>query len=391
MPSARRGCPRACRSVCSTVLAITMLNGSPGTRVASSEPDVAPDVVQELVHSELHGLKVYAPDGRTFLVNAKDDRGIAQIYIGHAGQADLTCITGVQRPGGPKPDRFKMQPHWHPSGKWIFVAVERDEYSPPPLVGGNRKLVEGWLQCGLWTNMYAVSPDGAVWQQLTDFRSGTPGVPDGFTGPAITPDGTKAVWSQIVDCNIFAYWPFGRWELIVADVTIAGGAPAFSHQRTITPAGMHWNEPGNFHPDNESLLLSGSVERDAQGMDQYILNIRTGQLRNLTNSPTVWDEHGVFSPDGTRIIFMSAYPYRSDANSSKTLNIKTEFMLMHADGTGLQQITHFLQPGYTEYSAADHGIAACAIWSPDGRSALLSRLEFPDYSYWTIRFADRGR
>ena len=126
-----------------------MLNGSPGTRVASSEPDVAPDVVQELVHSELHGLKVYAPDGRTFLVNAKDDRGIAQIYIGHAGQADLTCITGVQRPGGPKPDRFKMQPHWHPSGKWIFVAVERDEYSPPPLVGGNRKLVEGWLQCGL--------------------------------------------------------------------------------------------------------------------------------------------------------------------------------------------------------------------------------------------------
>ena len=30
-------------------------------------------------------------------------------------------------------------------------------------------------------------------------------------------------------------------------------------------------------------------------MDQYLLNIRTGQLQNLSNTPTVWDEHGVIS------------------------------------------------------------------------------------------------
>ena len=111
-------------------------------------------------------------------------------------------------------------------------------------------------------------------------------------------------------------------------------------------------------------------------MDQYILNIRTGKLINLTNSPTVWDEHGVFSPDGEKIIFMSAYPYRSDPKSSKALSIKTEFMAMNKDGSNLMQLTHFRQSGYPEYSEKG-GIAATAEWSPDGGSAYLSRLFFP--------------
>src|SRR5204863_2991572 len=146
-----------------------------------------------------------------------------------------------------------------------------------------------------------------------------------------------------------------------------GGVPTFTNLRNITPAGMSWNEPGNFHPDNESLLITGSDQKDAEGMDQYILNIRTSKLTNLNNSPTVWDEHGVFSPDGEKIIFMSAYPYRSDPNASKVLTIKTEFMVMNKDGANLIQLTHFRQPGYPEYSDLG-GIAATAEWNPDGRS-----------------------
>ena len=108
---------------------------------------------------------------------------------------------------------------------------------------------------------------------------------------------------------------------------------------------MHWNEPGTFSPDNVSLLLSGSVEKDAQGMDIYKLNIQTGRAVNLTNSPTVSDEHGVFSPDSEKIIFMSAHPYRADPSASNMLSIKTEFMLMNEDGTGLTQLTHIRSRG----------------------------------------------
>ncbi len=333
--------------------------------------------------SALQGLTVYAPDGRRYLVNMPDSAGTPQIYVSQDGSSNLVCITCVQRLNGPKPERFKMQPHWHPSGNWIFLAVERDDYTPPPFA--TKAYIDGQLQNGIWTNMWAVSPDGMLWYRMTDFQSGVTGVADGFTGPAFTPDGKKAVWSQIMDGNIFVYYPFGRWQLTQADFDTPGGIPTFTNVTNITPPGMNWNEPGNFHPDNESLLFTGSNQSDAEGMDQYILNIRTGNLVDLTNSPTVWDEHGIFSPDGQKIIFMSAYPYRSDPSSSQILTIKTEFMLMNKDGSNLTQLTHFLQPGYPEYSAAG-GIASTAEWSPDGSTAHLSRLFFPAYEYWDLTF-----
>jgi len=342
------------------------------------------DVV-ELRKSETQGLQITSPDGSRFLVNKEDEKGTAQIYVGTTGSSDLTCLTCTERPGGPKRERFKMQPKWHPSGRWIFLAVERDKYSPPPIVGWNRKYVEGQLQNGVWTNMWGMSSDGTRWHRLTDFASNVKGTADGYTGPAFTLDGKQLVWSQIVDGNIFQYTPFGRWELTRADFEERNGVPRLTNLKNITPPGMHWNEPGNFRPDNVSLLITGSTEKDAQGMDQYILNIKTGALQNLTNSPTVWDEHGILSPDGEKIIFMSAYPYRADRNASRVLSIKTEFMLMNKDGSDLVQLTHFREPGYPEYSSKG-GIAATPGWSYDGRSANLSRLFFPDYEYWEVIF-----
>jgi Tol biopolymer transport system component len=150
---------------------------------------------------------------------------------------------------------------------------------------------------------------------------------------------------------------------------------------------MHWNEPGNFSPDNETVLLSGSTEKDATGQDQFILNIRTGECKNLTNTPTVWDEHGVFSPDGEKIIFMSAYPYRDIKGSSSVLSIRTDFMLMNKDGSGLTQLTHFKDRGHEHWKQNPKGgIAACACWSPDGRSAQLTTLIFPKYEFWDLEF-----
>jgi Tol biopolymer transport system component len=339
--------------------------------------------VKALTKTNVDGIVVPSPDGRRYLVNKEDARGIGQIYIGTTGSTGLTCISCTQEPGGPKPDRYKTQPAWHPSGRWIFVPVERDKYSRPPILGWNKGFVKGQIRNGLWTNMWAVSPDGARWVRLTDFSSTPAGTPDGYTGPAVTDDGRKVAWSQIVDGNILKY-TFGRWELMLADFEETHGTPALVNPRNITPDKMYWNEVGNFHPDNESLLLSGSVEKRAEGMDQYVLNIRTRQLINLTNTPAVWDEHGLFSPDGKKIIFMSAYPYRDDRNSSGVLTLKTEFMLMDTDGSHLTQLTHFRARGYPESNK--RGVAANPVWNPDGRSAALRVLLFPDYEDWMVEF-----
>jgi Tol biopolymer transport system component len=338
--------------------------------------------VKELKRNQA-GVTVPSPDGTRYLVNKEDGKGVGQIYIGTTGSAALTCISCAQQPEGPKPDRYKTQPTWHPSGRWIFVPVERDKYVKTPILGLSRQYVKGQIRNGLWTNMWAVTPDGARWVRLTDFDD-KPGNPNGFTGPAVTPNGRTVAWSQIVDGNVFKY-TFGKWELMLADFVDDRGVPSLANARNITPENMFWNEVGNFHPDNESLLLTGSVEKRANGMDQYILNIRTHRLTNLTNSPTVWDEHGYFSPDGQTIIFMSAYPYRDDPKSSEILSIKTEFMLMNSDGSDLTQLTHFKTKGFPESKSG--AIAANPVWYPDGRSAALRGLVFPDYEDWTIVFA----
>ncbi|HYF51684.1 MAG TPA: hypothetical protein VEJ63_19875 [Planctomycetota bacterium] len=365
----------------SVVLALIAIVGCAGDRDRRDKKDQHdPWEVKEL--KKVGFICEYSPDGNSYLVNKEDAKGIVQVYIGKTGSTELTCITDTQQPGGPKPERLKMQPHWHPGGRWIVMAVERDEYAKPWM--SSPEIIEGTLQCGIWTNIWAVTPDGKKWHRLSDFKSNVKGTADGFTGVAFTPDGKKGVWSQIVDGNIFQYWPFGRWELIVADWEEVNGVPRFANHKDITPEGMHWNEPGNFHPDGQQLLITGSVEKDQQGMDQYILNIRTGKLTNLNNTPDVWDEHGVFSPDGEKIIWMSALPYRANPNSSKVLSIRTEFMLMNKDGSDVRQLTRFREEGSPEYH---QGIAACAIWNPDGKTVQMTSLVFPNYEFWQLTFA----
>jgi hypothetical protein len=80
---------------------------------------------------------------------------------------------------------------------------------------------------------------------------------------------------------------------------------------------------------------------------------------------------------------MSSYPYRADTSSYHTFSLKTEFMLMNKDGSGLQQLTHFRTPGFTESS---QGIAATGFWSEDGKSIYAQSLVFPDYDNWVIKF-----
>ena len=71
--------------------------------------------VKELKKSPVQGLKVYAPDGRRYVINKEDGKKVGQMYVGDEGSGALTCITCEERPGGPRAKRLKMQPHWHPS------------------------------------------------------------------------------------------------------------------------------------------------------------------------------------------------------------------------------------------------------------------------------------
>jgi hypothetical protein len=325
----------------------------------------------------------YNADSTLYMINKQDrpgKKGVFQIYIGKRGDKDsvLTCIS-LNGPNGKKRSfkkLNKMQVQWHPSGKFLICAVEWDNY--PELHYTPRKTLLGLLACGIWMDIWAVTPDGKTWTKLVKTVRG-------FTGPAFTPDGSKCVYAEAKDTGDLRRDKFGCWWLRFAEFNVVNGVPSLSNIKDITPKNTNWVEPGNFHPDGKRVMLTADCGMsDARGQDQFILNVYTGELINLNNTPTVWDEHGLFSPDGSKIVWMSAYPYRDDPNSSRIIGIKTEFMIMNIDGSDQRQLTHFCQQGYPEYGA---GIAAVGWFEPDGRSITCYTLLFPFYNYFRIDFA----
>jgi len=339
---------------------------------------------------------IWSPDGTRYILNIQDTAGVYQIYVGYKDSTlPLTCISIKDTTGNCCGiirhwyQRNKMQAHWHPSGKWIICVVEREWYAE--LVYTPYPLLLTFLETGWKMDMWATAPDGNHWYQLADSISSNG---NGVVGPVFTPDGTKGAWAQLQDSSKPTD-KFGLWYMLLSDFTDTGTGPAFTTTKNINPPGARWIEPGNFAPDGKSLLISSDIGMpDAQGMDQFILNIYTDSVINLTNSPKVWDEHGVFSPDGNKIIFMSSYPYRADTNSYKTLSLKTEFMLMDAspkgaDSTyypGLEQLTHFNVAGYVESDTVTGAVAASGVWSNDGTEFFGQGLIAPAYKNWIIRF-----
>ena len=348
---------------------------SSGLEILSSPPPSNTPAVRLLKDPPV----AWSPDGSRYFLNQEDKNDIFQLFVGQRGDQKPTCVTSTQAPGGPRPDRHKYMANWHPSGKWIVIGVERTEHSEMWLPAFLRK---GWVECGMWMDIYATDPEGTHWYKLADTTGG-------FTGVPFTADGKLGAWAVAVGSPI-AYPVFGLWKLKLGEFAEENGVPSFKNVKDISPPGAVWLEPGNFSPDGQSLVITADVGiKDNQGMDQYILNLKTGKLTNLTKSPKIWDEHGVFSPDGQQVLFMSSYPYRNDPKSYQTLSLKTEFMLINVDGSGLRQLTHFNVWGYPESFPHGKGaVAACGLWSPDRSRILATSLRFPDYDWWEISFPE---
>ena len=114
----------------------------------------------------------WSPDGSRYFVNKEDQKDIFQLYVGKRGDKEPTCVTSTQVPGGPRPDRHKYMATWHPSSKWIVIGAERAEHDKLWIPAFLRK---GWIECGIWMDIYATTPDGTQWHKLAD-------VTGGFTG-----------------------------------------------------------------------------------------------------------------------------------------------------------------------------------------------------------------
>lgn len=170
--------------------------------------------------------------------------------------------------------------------------------------------------------LYIQNGDGSGTERLTNTS-------ENERFPAISPDGL-----QIAYVVQFA----GKY-IYVMD---SDGSDA----RQITKSA--WNSDPSWSPDGNKLVIRRSSNSDAQS-DIFSVDLNSGELQNITNTPTDREDNPDWSPDGKRLV----YGVYKDGDS--------ELFTISPDGSGKTQLT-------------DNDISDVeAEWSPDGSKIAFVR------------------
>lgn len=265
-------------------------------------------------------------------------------------------------------------PTWHPSGRFLVAQVEM--VRNPLRWLSDITTAEMWVN-GLWSNLVAIGPRPGVTWPLTDYSNTTA---DGAMCARFSPDGTKMLWSRLVQ-PAGGPLPFGAYRLMLADV-VDLDPPHLGNVQDITPPGAHLIEAGGFTANGEFVYFTSDIENThTWGMDIYRMDLATRQVLNVTQSPH-WEEHPNVSRGGGPLVYMSSEPYGVWFSHTELMLRKT---------TGVRQLTHFNDKNYPEYQP--QGAMPCrSSWSPDGTQLVLETQAsfgggYPARKLWVITFA----
>ncbi len=358
----------------------------------------------------------WSPDGSRIAFDRLGADGFYDVWVMNADGTGAVNLT--DRKSG-LPSKHCGNPAWHPSGKYLVFQAEKEE-APRFL---DRQAEPG---SGVLNDLWVIAADGSgarrVWRldeaQLRrpdrakdefprqmermarrrqeqaerrawrddpstprpvterDLRTAEP-PPDpemrsfrrekgrrawkevpGTLHPHFSPDGRKLVWAERTGSE---NRPFGSWLLRVGTFSIGADGPVLSDVKSYAPFGAIFYESHSFSPDGSKVLFTANPDRR---LDVCILDLATGRAEDLMRGFADWNEHAHFSPDGRAILFMSSrgYPFRA-----RPLELKTEFWLMAADGSGKRRLTGFNDPASPDYRGGATAVAADSSWAPDGR------------------------
>jgi Tol biopolymer transport system component len=184
-----------------------------------------------------------------------------------------------------------------------------------------------------------------------------------------SPDENRIVYARLIG-KADRRRKFGYFEIRVADFSDVHGPQLVNDHVLLSNEGVY--EAHGFSSDGSKVLFSSDrTLPSTMGLDLWEYDLRTGDVRNLTNSPTQYDEHARYSPDGTTIAWGSSQGIPSYRTTLPTL--VSDAYVMRADGGGTPvRLTHFNAPGYPESTPLQSGIWPTA-WSPDGRQIVVAQ------------------
>ncbi len=314
------------------------------------------------------------------VVGDREESGTYQLHRSRDNAQGDLCLSCLRWFGAPSRGHHILNPTWHPSGSYIVVQGEMEQNPLHWLRGGI------WSELyvnGLWTNLYAVTPNGFTWTRLTDYDSSKT---DGALGPHFSPDGSQLLWSRIVE-NAGAGQPWGRYRLMLADfIAPARATPRLTNIQDITPQGEVFVESQGWTPDGRVVFTS---DHGSNG-EMWRTTIYTMDLRTRTPEPVVtepyWNEHPSYSPSGQQMVYMSNEPYAWLGVLGAGL---TELYRIDVATGERVQLTHMNDVFHPQYVAGGH-IPARSSWNADGSQLLItvqSRPEYPRRSLWLLQFA----
>lgn len=195
------------------------------------------------------------------------------------------------------------QPQWSPNGQWLAFTMKEHVYVAPAA--------------------------GGLPQPISQMTTGA-------FSPVWLPDSNRLVISVEYQDSV---------QLLLTDRQ--GGWP---RPLVCNTAGDCWDA----HPSPDGRLVAYTFRPfdDLNRLDICVVEIETGQIRELVRAPKIRHWSARWSPDGRQLAYLSE---QSGWN---------ELWLVNADGSGVQQLSHI-----------HHDIADLA-WSPDGtRLAIVVNRE----------------
>jgi len=314
-----------------------------------------------------------SPKDSNLIVYARPEGETSQIFRLNRATKENICLTCDDKTGGPRADRHKGVPSFLPDGKHFVLQVEMAEH---PMEGRLGKPGAGWFN-----NLWITDVDGERWHQLTDYPHGRN---DRFGAllPELSPDGKKIAWGNLFEGDGKAQLlyllgktntggsPWGKWRLNVADLGQRGGKFELRNIQSYRPGDGSFFEPQSWAPDGRTVMFAADAERSSpHAMDLMELDIRSGDVRRVTDQPGAWIEFGDYSPNGKKIAFMSSEccDYKVSHNKKK---LRAELYLMDRDGSGRTRLTEFNRKGSPEHEPGG-AIVVKNRWARDGRSVYF--------------------
>jgi Tol biopolymer transport system component len=192
-------------------------------------------------------------------------------------------------------DRNKYALEWHPSGRYLFVEVEK-----PTHPGSSNDAIPGY---GAYTDLWLITADGKSAWMLVELPND---YDHAITHGAITPDGTRFTYTERVKAPAFldANLAAGGYVFNVADF-VDGSTPRLANTHAYRPAEVdQGGEVDGISADGETIAFySTYVTKSLFATRIYSMNLETGQVTELSKES--FSQAPQYTPDGQKLVYMS--------------------------------------------------------------------------------------